>query len=142
MADLSPVIETMEHRWMRAWVERDLKALKSLTSRNFIFLMGSKPPALLDNRSWLEAATQRYFCRSYRFGDIYVRDFGGMAMFATQLEIDATLDGKDWSGRFWVTDLWRKGKVRRRWQIVERVVSRLDESKDAPAGVRSLQLWR
>lgn len=142
MADLSPVIETMEHRFMRAWIERDPKALKALTSRDFILLMGSKPPALLDNRSWLEAATTRYLCRSYRFGDIYVRDFGSMALFATQLEIDATMDGHDWSGRFWVTDLWRKGRVRRRWRIVERVVSRLDEDAQVPAAVRSLQLWR
>ena len=32
MADLLPVIETYEHRWMRAWVGRDSKALKSLTA--------------------------------------------------------------------------------------------------------------
>lgn len=142
MADLSPVIETMEHRFMRAWIERDLKALKSVTSRDFILLMGSKPATLLDNRSWLEAATTRYFLSSYRFGDIYVRDLGGMALFASQLEIDATLDGKDWSGRFWVTDLWRKGKVRRRWRVVERVLSRPDEDKRSPAAMRALQLWR
>ena len=32
MGDITAVIETMEHRWMRAWVNRDAKALKSLTA--------------------------------------------------------------------------------------------------------------
>ena len=40
MADLLPVIETNEHRWMRAWVGRDSKALRSLTARNFVMLIG------------------------------------------------------------------------------------------------------
>jgi hypothetical protein len=58
MADLTPVIETMENRWMRAWVNRDARALKSLTASDFILLVGSKPPALLDRRSWLVAAAK------------------------------------------------------------------------------------
>lgn len=142
MADLTPVIETMEHRWMRAWVGRDAKQLKSLTSRSFILLIGGKPATILDNLSWLEAATSRYLCTSYRFGDIHVRDFGRVAVFASQMEIVATMDGRDWSGRLWVTDLWRKGRVRRGWQMAERVISRTEDSKDVVAAMRSLQLWR
>jgi hypothetical protein len=142
MADLLPIIETMENRWMRAWVQRDAKDLKSLTSSKFMLLMGSKPPVILDAKSWLEAATSRYICKSYRFGDIYVRDVGGFALFASQLELKATLDGHDWSGLFWVTDLWTKSRVRRSWRMVERVISRPEDKKDVPAGIKSLQLWR
>lgn len=142
MADLLPVIETNEHRWMRAWVGRDSKALKSLTARNFVMLIGSKPPVLLDAPSWLEAATTRYLCKSYRFGDVYVRDLGPMALFAAAADIDATMDGHDWSGRIWVTDLWRKGRVRRSWRMVERIISRTDDNPQVPAAIRSLQLWR
>jgi hypothetical protein len=142
MADLLPIIETMENRWMRAWVQRDAKDLKSLTSSRFMLLMGSKPPVILDAKSWLEAATTRYICKSYRFGDIYVRDVGGFALFASQMELKATLDGHDWSGLFWVTDLWTKSRVRRSWRMVERVISRPEDKKDVPAGIKSLQLWR
>ena len=142
MADLTPIIETMENRWMRAWVQRDSAALKALTGRSFILLTGSKPPAILDNRSWVEAATTRWLCRSYRFGDIYVRDVGGLALFASQLELKATLDGEDWSGTYWVTDLWKKGRVRRRWRMVQRVVSRVDDKAQVAAGIRALQLWK
>jgi hypothetical protein len=142
MADLHPLIETMENRWMRAWVARDGRTLKRLTASNFRLLVGSQPPVMLDARSWLDAATTRYLCTSYRFGDIYVRDLGGVALFACPMDVGATMDGRDWSGRVWVTDLWRKSRVRRRWQMVERVVSRPDEGQQLPAAIRSLQLWK
>jgi hypothetical protein len=142
MADILPIIETLENRWMRAWVGRDAKALKALTSSKFIMLFGSKPSVILDSRSWLEAATTRYLCTSYRFGDVYARDLGSVALFAAQLDLNATMDGHDWSGRIWVADLWRKTTVRRSWRLVERIVSRPEDNPQVPAAIRSLQLWR
>lgn len=142
MADLTPVIETMEHRWMRAWVNREIKAMKGLTASDFILLTASKPPMILDRPSWLEAAAKRWDCASYRFGDIYVRSIGGVAMFAASLELKATLDGRDASGTVFVTDLWRKGKVRRGWKLSQRVVSRIDEDRELPKAIKSLQLWK
>jgi ketosteroid isomerase-like protein len=141
MADLTPVIETMEHRWMRAWVNRDPKALKAITASDFILLTGSTPPALLDRPSWLEAMKDRYDCSSYRFADVYVRSLGSLALFAGRLDIKATMDGKDVSGTVWVTDLWRKGRVRRSWKLVQRTVSKPDDAALAKA-IKSLQLWK
>lgn len=142
MADLTALLETMENRWMRAWVRRDAAALKSATSRNFMLLVGSKPPVILDSTSWVDAATTRWLCSSYRFGDIYARDVGGLALFASQLDLEATMDGQDWSGRVWVTDLWKKGRIRRRWRMVQRVISRVEDKAEIPSAVRALQLWR
>lgn len=142
MADLLPVIETMEHRYMRAWVGRDARTLKALTSRKFMLLVGSKPPVILDSRSWLDAAATRYLCTSYRFGDIYSHQVGPIALFASQLDLKASIDGEDWSGRFWVADMWRKGGVRRNWRLVQRLLSRTEDNPQVPAAVRSLQLWR
>ena len=142
MADLLPTIETMEHRLMRSWVSGDTRALKALTSGKFRMVIGSKPCVILDAKSWLQAAATRYLCTSYRFGDIYVHDLGGIAVFATQVEVEATMDGKDWSGQVWLTDIWRKSRVRRRWRIVERVFSRVEETAEVPALIRSMQLWR
>jgi hypothetical protein len=140
--DLSPLIETMEHRWMRAWVARDAKMLKALTARNFILLMGSKPPAILDRPSWLEAAGKRWDCTSYRFGDIVVRGEGSVAVFSAPVELRATMDGRDWSGTFWITDVWRKGRMRRGWKLAERVVTRQDEDPAVTKAIKSLQLWK
>ena len=142
MADILPLIEMMENRWMRAWANGDARELKALTSRKFRMVIGSRPCTILDAKSWLEAATKRYRCTSYRFGDIYARRLGSTAVFACRLELKATMDGEDWSGEFWVTDLWQKSRVRRSWQMVERVVSKPDERSELPAAIRSLQLWR
>ena len=142
MADLTPVIETMEHRWMRAWVGRDAKAMKAITAKDFILLTGSKPPAILDRPSWIEAAAKRWDCSSYRFGDIYVREVGGIALFTAPVELKATMDGRDWSGHFWVSDLWHKGRVRRGWKLAQRIVTRADDNAELPKAIRALQLWK
>jgi ketosteroid isomerase-like protein len=132
----------MEHRWMRAWVNREAKALKGLTAKDFILLSASKPPMILDRPSWLDAVAKRWDCSSYRFGDIYVRSVGSVALFAASLELKATLDGRDWSGTVFVTDLWRKGKVRRSWKLAQRIVSRADDNRELPKAIKSLQLWK
>jgi len=141
MADVTAVIETMENRWMRAWVGGDRKELKGLTASNFILLLGSKPAVILDQRSWLEAATKQWHCSSFRFGDIHVRRLGSTAVFASQLELKSVMDEHDWSGRWWVTSLWRKRRIGG-WRMVERILSRTEDNADAPAAIKSLQLWR
>jgi len=142
MSDLTAAIETLEHRWMRAWVSGDVKALKAITAKNFILLTGTKPPAILDRPSWLEAASKRYHCSSYRFGDVMVRDLGGAALFSAPVELKATMDGRDWSGTVFVADIWRKGRVRRGWKLVQRILSSIDERPEVPKAIRSLQLWK
>ena len=142
MADISPIIETLENRWMRAWASGDARTLKALTSRKFRMVVGSKPSVLLDASSFLQGATTSFTCQSYRFGDIYARNLGGVIVFATQLDLKASIDGHDWSGRMWVTDIWRKSGVRRNWRMVERVLSRPEEDSQVPAAIRELQLWR
>jgi ketosteroid isomerase-like protein len=142
MANLTPVIETMEHRWMRAWVNDDIRALKAITSKSFILLTASKPPAILDRPSWLDAAAKRYLCSSYRFGDIYVQEVGGLAVFAAPVDLKATMDGRDWSGTLFVTDIWRKGRVRRGWKLAQRILSTPDERPELAKAIKSLQLWK
>lgn len=142
MPDITAVIETMEHRWMRAWVNCDGRALKSLTARDFILLTASKPPTILDRPSWLEAAAKRYHCSSYRFGDIYVRKLGSAALFASKVELNATMDDRKWSEEIWLTDIWRKGRVRRDWKLVQRVISSVSEDPQIPRAMKSLQLWK
>lgn len=142
MDEFAPTIETLEHRWMRAWMQRDRNQMKSLTSRDFVFLLGSKNAVILDRASWLEAATTRFKCTGYRFNDVYIRRHGSVAIFATQMSIEATLEGRDWSGPVWVVDLWKRSLPRRKWRIIERTVSRPDPDERMPEAIRAMQLWR
>lgn len=142
MSPFESTIEALEHQWMRAWIQRDHKAMKAIAARDFIFLLGSDKAAILDRASWLEAAGTRLLCDSYRFGSVYVRRHGNTAVFATDLTIEASIDGHPWSGTIWMVDLWKKTRVRRRWNLLERTVSRPDSDPDLPAAIRSMQLWR
>lgn len=142
MGPFAAKIETLEHQWMRAWIQRDRKQMKALASRDFIFLLGSTKAAILDRPSWLEAATTRFRCESYRFGEVYVRQHGATAVFACQATLEAKMGAREWSGPVWITDLWQRTRIRRNWRLVERVVSRPDTDAEMPAAVREMQLWR
>lgn len=142
MSSFESTIEALEHQWMRAWIQRDRKTMKTLAARDFIFLLGSEKAAILDRASWLEAAGARFQCESYRFGSVYVRRHGSIAVFATAMTIEASVDGEPLSGAVWVVDLWKKTRMRRRWHLLERTIARPDTSDKLPAAIRAMQLWR
>ena len=142
MADLAAQIETMETAFMRAWASGHGPTIKALTGRGFELVIGTRPAVMLDRPSWLDAASGRFTCHAFRFGDVYVRDLGGVALFAAQLELKASLDGRDWSGPMWVTDLWKKGRVRRRWRLAQRMLSRVEDDKHVKPAIQAMQLWR
>lgn len=142
MANFESTLEALEHQWMRAWIQRDRKAMKALAARDFIFLLGSDKAAILDRASWLEAAGSRLTCESYRFGTVYVRRHGKIAVFATAMTIEARIDAEPLTGQVWIVDLWKKAGLRRRWNLLERTVSRPDTELALPTAVRAMQLWR
>lgn len=142
MSTFESMIEALEHQWMRAWIQRDRKTMKSLAARDFIFLLGSDNAAILDRASWLEAAGTRLLCDSYRFGSVYVRRHGGVAVFAAAMTIESRVDGEPLAGTMWVVDLWRKTRLRRRWRLLERTLARPDTDARLAGAVRDMQLWR
>lgn len=142
MDQFASKIETLEHQWMRAWMQRDRNRMKALAARDFIFLLGSTHAAILDRASWLEAATTRFRCTSYRFAEVYVRKHGSFAVFAAHLTLEARMGSLDWSGPAWVTDLWQRSRIQRKWRIVERTISRPDVQEEMARAIRDVQLWR
>ncbi|WP_120078679.1 nuclear transport factor 2 family protein [Aurantiacibacter odishensis] len=134
-------LETLEHQWMRAWMRGDRKLMKEVAARDFVFLLGGKKATLLDRVSWLEAATTRLRCHSYRFGDIYVRRHGSIGLFACQMEIEASIGEHEWKGTVWVSDLWRRSAVSRKWKLVERVASRPEGDNALGEALKKFQLW-
>ncbi|MFA9199992.1 MAG: DUF4440 domain-containing protein [Cypionkella sp.] len=135
-------IEALEHRWMRGWINRDARDMKALAARDLIVLFGAEKSAILDRPSWLDAATSRLRCEGYRFGTVYVRRHGALALFAAPVELEVSLDGQRMMQRAFVTNLWRRSKLRRNWHAVERVLASPREEAELPAAIRSLQHWR
>lgn len=142
MVNFESTLEALEHQWMRAWIQSDRKVLKGITARDFIFLLGSEPPAILDRASWLAAAGSRLTCTGYRFGSVYIRRHGTAATFASLLKLDGKMDGKEWSGTMWVTDLWRRKGIRQSWMLAERILTRPEEDTAYTPALRSMQLWK
>ncbi len=142
MDEFTAKIEALEHQFMRSWMNRDRAGMKALASSEFVFLMAAQTSAMLDRPSWLEAATNRFKCSAYRFKDIYVRRHKRIAVFAARLEIEAKIGRETIEGDVWVTDLWQRGRMRNRWKLVERTMSRPDSSKELPGLIHEMQLWR
>jgi hypothetical protein len=52
------------------------------------------------------------------------------------------MDGRDWSGTIWLTDLWRRTMTRKGWKMTQRILSRIDDDREMPKAIKSLQLWK
>ncbi len=142
MNEFSSRIEALEHRWMRAWIARDRADMKTLSSRDLIVLFGSEKSVILDRASWLDAAESRLRCTGYRFGNVYVRKLGKTAIFASPLDLDASIDGSPVLSKAFVTSLWSRTAVRRRWQRIECILTAQGSDAEVPGAIRSMQLWR
>lgn len=127
---------------MRAWINRDDADMKKLASRDFIVLFGADKSAILDRPSWLDAATSRLRCTGYRFGTVYVRRHGATALFAAPVDLEVSLDGQLLMKRAFFTDLWRRSNIRRRWSLIERVITHPRDEAVLPGAIKTLQHWR
>lgn len=142
MDDFASKIEALEHRWMRAWITRDTPDMKKQASRDLIVLFGADKSALLDRPSWLDAATSRLRCAGYRFGPVYVRRHGSIALFAAPVDLEVSIDGEPLMTRAFFTNVWRRSRLSRRWHVIERVISAPRVEAELPGAIKSLQHWR
>ena len=143
MANENAKIEALEHGLMRAWMAGESKAMRRSLSARFRLVIGGAAPVLLDRKSLVEAAGERWLLESYRFGaEVYARQVDGIGIFATALEMEASIDGVDVAGSWWLADSWRKSSIGRQWRLVDRQLSRADATPALGQAVRALQLWR
>jgi hypothetical protein len=141
MADVTAEIEALALGAMRVWVAGDVKAMKKITARDFMLLVGSSPPQLLDRPSFLAAMERGFACTRFAFREVIVRPYGKSAWFVAGAELELAFGPKVWSGGFLVTDLWRKGTIGG-WKLAERSLARLDQDDSIAAAVSRLQLWK
>ncbi|MEM9500965.1 MAG: DUF4440 domain-containing protein [Pseudomonadota bacterium] len=142
MTDIAPEIETLEHRFMRAWMKADKGELRSLVMRDCIIIFGSSRPEILDRPSFLEACDKPFSCNGYRLREVVARKHGKCAWFTAGIDLEMQIGGRDWSGQFWLTDLWRKTAFRRGWRLAERSLARTEKDEALSQAIHRLQLWR
>lgn len=145
MAQTAAEIEALTLGVMRAWVAGDAKAMKKATARDFMVIVGTLPPQLLDRPSFLAALERGFACTKFAFREVFVRRHGKAAWLVAGAELELRLGGRVWSGPFLVTSMWRRGSFSRRWNLAELSLAKLDAGSDETGrlaeSVRALQLW-
>ncbi|OBV11786.1 nuclear transport factor 2 family protein [Erythrobacter dokdonensis] len=141
MADVAGQIEALELRLMRAWLAGDAKETKKLLGRDFMAMIGTLPPQLLDRPSFLAGIERGFACTRFAFHEVFVREHGKSAWFVAGAELELGLGAKVWSGPFLVTGLWRKGAIGG-WKLAERSLAQLEAGDNLAAAVGKLQLWK
>lgn len=142
MAELEPEFEVLETRILRAWMNRDLREIKALISGDCLFMFGTTPPALLDRASLIAGIQGDLVLDGFRFHEMTARRYGRGVWFTAHVELELKVKGQDWTGAFLLTDLWRKGTVRRKWKLAERSLAPLRGDGSMFHAIRALQLWR
>jgi ketosteroid isomerase-like protein len=141
MAGTEAEIEAFDLRFMRAWVAGDVKELKKLVARDFVLMVGTTPPQLLDRPSFLAAAARGFACTRFSYREVLVRRHGKAAWLVAGAELDLGVGSRGWAGSFLVTALWRKGAVGG-WKLAERSLARLEPGDALASSVSKLQLWK
>lgn len=142
MAVTEAEIEALALGAMRAWVAGDAKAMKKLTTRDFLMLVGSTPPQLLDRPSFLAAMPRDFACSRFVFREVIARKHRDAAWFVAGAELDLVLGGRAWTGPFLVSALWRKSAWSSKLLLADLSLARQDPDRDLAAAVARLQLWK
>ena len=142
MSRIQAELEVDETRLMRAWMNRDPDEVRAMVARDCLMLFGTQPPALLDRPSFLAGLDRGLVCKGFRFHEASARKYGASAWYSGQIELEMEIGGKEWSGTFLLTDLWRRGTIKRKWQLAERSLAPTADNEKLCDAIRALQLWR
>lgn len=142
MSRIQAELEVDETRLMRAWMSRDPDEVRSMVARDCLMFFGTSPPALLDRPSFLAGLDRGLVCKGFRFHEASARKHGSTAWYSGQIDLELQVGASEWSGQFLITDLWRKGTIKRRWQLVERSLAPTAPDAKLCDAIRALQLWR
>jgi hypothetical protein len=135
-ADFGAVVAAST-RWMQAWMDQDRATLDAFLGPDFALIVSTVPTAPFKRSDWLETAVTAYVCTRFAYEGVHCRRVSAdlIAMSAIA-DFDATIGGIDRSGRYFVTDLWRRAPGSAHgWQIGVRYSSRPGEPD---ASVRAL----
>lgn len=121
-------VRTTSERWMRAWVDQDLAALDGFLAPDFTLVIGNAPGACVSRAEWL-AMVPRYVCTRFAYHDVQLRALDDLVVMSAIAEQQASVDETDRSGRFFVTDAWRR--TGGGWQVASRYSTRAEPAPES-----------
>ena len=117
-------LQSVLDEWNRAILERDVAAADELLDDDYVLTSAGGVAPHLPRAAWLNALTQ-IETRSIDVDIVAVRSFGDIAVVASRLRWDARFDGRDLTGDYAVTDIFRYAEGR--WRATWRVSTRMSE---------------
>jgi hypothetical protein len=107
---------------MRAWMEQDLPALDSILAPDYALVIATMPERRFERQDWLATAIGTYLCTRFTYEHVQMRQLADdMVVMSAVADMHATMAGHDRSGRFFVTDIWRRAGDA--WQVCARFSS-------------------
>ena len=108
----------LETEWMNAWKNKDETKARRMMADDFTLTSSLSEGELVDKKTWIQKAIHQYDCKSFKIEKLQVRVYENTAVLNIWFWQDASANGKDWSGKFLLTDIWVKGKED--WKVVAR----------------------
>ena len=115
--EIAKDVEEAERAWMNAWLSKDIDSCRAILDESFV--LTSATGVLMDKAEWLDKATGAFAATEFNWLSIVVRKISeNVAVAHVKSSQVATVQGKDWSGVFLMTDVW----VRRDsgWKVAAR----------------------
>lgn len=124
-------------RWMQAWIDQDRATLDAFLAPDFALIVSTVPTKPLVRADWLDMAVSAYVCTRFAYDGVHCRRIADDVIIMSGIaDFDAAIGGIDRSGRYFVTDLWRRvAGSAHGWQICARYSARPGEPD---ASVRAL----
>ncbi len=111
----------LERDWTQAVQKKDKTALDAILAPEFMLRTSENPENPLPRAEWIQHALTSYDIRSFSRRAIAIRAFMGVAVVSFVESQQATIDGKDCSGDYFIVDLWEVNHGR--WQMSARYVA-------------------
>ena len=115
-------IFSASERWMRAWQDQDRSALEAFLAPDFSLVVASAPHYQFERDDWIDLAVGTYRCSRFSYESVqFHRLSPEIVAMSAIADLDAALGKEDRSGRFFVTDLWKRSETG--WQVCARYSS-------------------
>jgi Domain of unknown function (DUF4440) len=114
----------LERDWILAVQHKDKAALDKILAPEFIVRTSTDPERPVLRADWMQEALGKWEIRSYSHHAMAIRAFAAEAVVSFLQTQQATIDGKDRSGDYFVVDLWVVNHGN--WQVAARYLAPVD----------------
>ena len=119
-------VQRLSKQWMDAWIAQDRDTLDGFLAPDYALIVSAVPTYPFERANWLDTAVDAYVCTRLEYDGIHCRHISAdLVVMSAIADFDATMAGIDRSGRYFVTDLWRRTESG--WQVCARYSSRPGE---------------